>query len=104
MLDKEDIPESTYLDLINLIKQICNYIIPSKNSLKGKVDNIMGGGKVLELESERLLREGMEKGIFSCIQDGYLSLEYGAKKLGISVEECEKRMVSSGYAIPSTED
>ena len=58
--------------------------------------------------------EGLEKGhamgfeegksltLFSLIQDGDLSLQKGASKLGISVSELEKRMAEAGYHIPES--
>ena len=56
-----DVSETFELDMINLIQKINHYIIPEENIAKGKVDEIMGG-RVLELESERLLREGKAEG------------------------------------------
>ena len=50
--------------------------------------------------------EGREEGksltLYSLIQDGDLSLEKGASKLGISVPELENRMVEAGYRIPES--
>lgn len=56
-----DVSETFELDMIDLIQKINHYIIPEENIAKGKVDEIMGG-RVLELESERLLREGKAEG------------------------------------------
>ncbi len=53
-----------------------------------------------------LKEEGREEGkilaLFSLIQDGDLSLQKGASKLGISVPELEKRMTEAGYHIPES--
>ena len=103
--------ESTYVDLINLTLQICSYIIPDENQVKRKVGDVMGG-KVLKLRSEILKEEGFVKGhaeghaegrtdeIFLSVQEGDYGIERGAKKLGISVTEFEKRMEAAGYKVP----
>ena len=53
--------ESFQIDMLNLIQKINTYVIPDKNQIKRKVDEIMGG-KVLQLKSEQLLAEGRAKG------------------------------------------
>ena len=51
-----------YADMVDLIKEIAEYIIPAENPLKERMNDIMGG-KVLELASERIKKQGIEKGI-----------------------------------------
>ena len=114
LLGKGTVNESTYVDLLGLIKEILMYIIPSGNHLKGKVDDIMGG-KVLELESERLRREGRAEGrtegraegraeeIFQSVLEGDYDAARGADKLGIPVSDFLDRMKAAGYRIVSAD-
>ena len=50
-----------YADMVNLITKISDYILRKEEIIKKGVGNAMGG-KVLELESERLLRIGKAEG------------------------------------------
>ena len=50
-----------YFDLIKLINQVADYIIPSDNPVKERLGNVMGG-KVLTLWSEELLEAGETQG------------------------------------------
>lgn len=50
-----------YADMVKLIIKISDYILKSEEKVKKGVNNAMGG-KVLELESERLLRIGKTEG------------------------------------------
>lgn len=52
---------SLYIDLVNLINQITDYIIPDNNPVKERMEDVMGG-KILKLRSEELLEEGMAQG------------------------------------------
>ena len=49
-------------------------------------------GKVLELESERLRREGRAEEIFQSVLEGDYDAARGADKLGISVSDFLDRM------------
>lgn len=53
--------ETEYRDLIGLIGRIADYIFRESSQAKKGIGEIMGG-QVLELESERLLREGRKVG------------------------------------------
>lgn len=53
-----------YTDLINLVKKISDYILREETIIKKGVEDAMGG-KVLELESERLFRIGKAEGEFN---------------------------------------
>ena len=47
-----------YIDMITLIEEIADYIIPKDSEkIRERLGNIMGG-KILQLESERLLEKG----------------------------------------------
>ncbi len=103
------------VDLIDLINQIADYVIPDENQIRGRIGDIMGG-HVLQLESERLVKKGHVRGIkegrtqgikegrvleiYSLIEDGDLTPERGAKRLAISVSELRKRMQQEGYKFP----
>ena len=50
-----------YADMVNLITKISDYILRKEKIIKKGVGDAMGG-KVLELESERLLRIGKAEG------------------------------------------
>ena len=50
-----------YYDISDMLQKINTYVIPDKNQIKRKVDEIMGG-KVLQLKSEQLLAAGRSEG------------------------------------------
>lgn len=50
-----------YADLVELIIRISNYIFRSNDAIRKVIGDTMGG-KVLELESERLMAEGRKEG------------------------------------------
>lgn len=54
--------EKAYRDLIELISRIADYIFADREKIKEGIGDIMGGN-VLELESDRLIRKGLEQGL-----------------------------------------
>ena len=50
-----------YMNMIVLIEEIANYIIPEDNAIRKGLGEIMGG-KILKLRSEELLEQGEAKG------------------------------------------
>ena len=57
-----DKKSTLYIDLITLIEKIADHIIPKDNKkIRGRLGDIMGG-KILQLESERLRELGEAKG------------------------------------------
>ena len=53
-----DKKSTLYIDMITLIEEIADYIIPKDNEkVRERLGDIMGG-KILQLESERLLEKG----------------------------------------------
>ncbi|MFR3412254.1 MAG: hypothetical protein ACLTS1_06905 [Coprococcus sp.] len=50
-----------YLDLAEMFEDVANHIFAKQSDLRKEIGEIMGG-RILELESERLLRTGEEKG------------------------------------------
>ena len=64
MLDEELSGEdraAVYTDMVNLIIRISDYFLKSTDNVKKGVADVMGG-KVLQLESERLRAEGLAEG------------------------------------------
>ena len=57
-----------YMDMIVLIEQIADYIIPEDNEIRKGLGEIMGG-KILKLRSEELLEQGEAKGRIDAIQN-----------------------------------
>ena len=53
--------KNRYMDLTSLIIRVINYVCRDRKEIKERLGDIMGG-KVLELESERLMRIGREEG------------------------------------------
>lgn len=52
--------EKAYRDLIELIERIAEYIFAEEDSVKEGIGDIMGG-KVLELQSDKLIKKGREE-------------------------------------------
>lgn len=100
-----------YKDIICLIKEIADHVIPKENEAWKGVDEIMGGN-ILTLPSD-FIREGREEGlatglekgrtdtIFSFVQDGIISVELGADKTNLSIEDFKKAMTDAGYQLPT---
>lgn len=63
---KEELPadeeEILYARLVELIEQISDYILKEEQIIKERIGEIMGG-KVLELETDRILERGLEQGL-----------------------------------------
>ena len=53
--------EALYADLLNLIVKVSNHMLENHKEVKKGVKDIMGG-KVLELQSEKLLKKGRTEG------------------------------------------
>lgn len=50
-----------YADLVDLIKQIADYVIPKENPARERIGEVMGG-QILKLASERFIEEGRKEG------------------------------------------
>ena len=88
-----------YRDMICLIQQIADYVIPKENKIRKGIGEIMGGN-ILTLPSD-YIEQGVLKTTFSYVQKGNVSLEDGAKDTGMSIEEFKKAMLEAGYKIPT---
>ena len=72
----DDKKSALYIDIIILIEKIADYIIPKNNEkIRERLGDLMGG-KILQLESERLREEGQKTERVRAIQNmiKYLSL------------------------------
>ena len=82
-----------YADLVNLITKISDYILRKETIIKKGIGDAMGG-KILELESERLIKIGKAKefieNIDNLISNLGLTLEAACKALGSSIQEYEE--------------
>lgn len=105
MLDEKvfDDNKSLYTNLIKFINKVADHIFRNEIRLKKGVERTMNG-KILMLESERLLKKGEKKGgnlmIYSLVEDRTITPEQGAKKLKISVDELKKKMALTEYKYP----
>ena len=88
-----------YHDMICLIQQIADYVIPKGNKIRKGIGEIMGGN-IITLPSD-YIEQGVLKTTFSYVQKGNVSLEDGAKDTGMSIEEFKKAMLEAGYKIPT---
>lgn len=90
-----------YINLVDLINQIADYVIPKENPVRERISAVMGG-KILQLASERLIDEGRVRELCSMVQDGDITLECAAKRLKVTIPELEKRMLENGYRFQKT--
>ena len=61
--------EKAYRDMVELIIRIADYVFRDKEKVKKGFGDVMGG-KVLELESDKLIQRGIEQGLEKGIQQG----------------------------------
>ncbi len=67
-----------YMDMIVLIEEIADYIIPEGNEIRKGLGEIMGG-KILKLRSEELLEQGEARGRLTGLREGRLTGLHEAK-------------------------
>ena len=82
-LEKELFKENKsvlYADLVNLIQKISDYILREEETIRKEVGDVMGG-KVLELESERLFRIGKAEGRVEGKAEGKAEGEFNLGRL-----------------------
>ena len=72
---------AAYTDLTNLIVKIADYIFRKDNNIQKGIGEIMGG-KVLELESERLHAKGLAEGLAQGHMEG---INEGEEKLSLLI-------------------
>ena len=82
--------EQAYRDMIELIRRIADYIFADRKKVKERLGDIMGG-KVLELESDKLIKLGKEEERQQLIANLMASMKWTVKQamdaLGIPEEE-----------------
>lgn len=111
--------ETLYTDLINLVLKVSDHILKEHKKTKKGVKDIMGG-RVLELESERLLKkgrtEGLAKGLakglaegrtdggnrklYELVSENLLPLDVAAKNAGMTEEVFKNNMITCGFNLP----
>ena len=85
--------EKGYLDLILLIRKVADYLFSDSEEIRKGIGESMGG-RVLELESERLLRVGREEGMERGRKEG---MERGIRHK--AMETAERMLRSRKYTI-----
>ena len=79
--------------MIELIRKIADYIFADRKNVKERLGDIMGG-KVLELESDKLIKLGKEEERLQLIANLMTSMKWTVKQamdaLGIPEEERNK--------------
>jgi len=103
-----------YVSLVRMISEISEHVLRNRRKLKEEVDKVMGG-RVLELESERLIKKGRREGrvegrvegrqegesigeargersgrvktLLSLVEDHFLTREQAIERSGLSAEE-----------------
>ena len=83
---KNNKDSSLFIDLIKLILRISDYFLASEEEIKKGVVDVMGG-KVLQLESERLLAEGGLVMLVTLVRDGLLTIHTAAEKAKMTEAE-----------------
>ena len=61
--------EKAYRDMVELIIRIADYVFRDKEKVRKGFGDVMGG-KVLELESDRLIKQGLEQGFKRGVEQG----------------------------------
>lgn len=88
---KDNKDSTLYIDLIKLILRISDYFLASEEEVKKGVADIMGG-KVLQLESERLLAEGGLAMLVTLVKDGTITIHAAAEKAKMTEAEFTQYM------------
>ena len=93
--------EQAYRDMIELIRKIADYIFADRKNVKERLGDIMGG-KVLELETDKLIKIGEEKGIEKAQQQSIMKTKQMIKNLMISMD-LNIRQAMDALGIPEDE-
>ena len=79
---------SNSLSLTEMFKSVANHIFSKQSDLRKEIGEIMGG-KILELESERLLRTGKEQGLIQGEEKAKLDIAKKMLERGFSPEDIQ---------------
>ena len=93
--------EQAYRDMIELGRKIADYIFADRKKVKERLGDIMGG-KVLELETDKLIKIGEEKGIEKAQQQSIMKTKQMIKNLMISMD-LNIRQAMDALGIPEDE-
>ena len=93
--------EQAYRDMIELGRKIADYIFADRKKVKERLGDIMGG-KVLELETDKLIKIGEEKGIEKAQQQSIMKTKQMIKNLMISMD-LNIRQAMDALGIPEGE-
>ena len=108
---KHDGWEKEYRDLIELIARIADYIFSKSERARKGIGEIMGG-KVLELESDKLIAKGVKQGLelgkqesqidtaVRMLQAGKYAIEEIAEISGLTVEKVNELNEKKNLQIP----
>ena len=85
--------EKEYRDLIELIIRIADYILRKRKKARKGFGDVMGG-KVLELESDRLIKQGLQRGMQQGMQQGRTEVIQIIKLLrqGMTIGETARKL------------
>ena len=79
---------SNSLSLTEMFENVANHIFSKQSDLRKEIGEIMGG-KILELESERLLRTGKEQGLIQGEEKAKLDIAKRMLELSFSLEDIQ---------------
>lgn len=79
---------SNSLSLTEMFENVANHIFSKQSDLRKEIGEIMGG-KILELESERLLRTGKEQGLIQGEEKAKLDIAKKMLERGFSLEDIQ---------------
>lgn len=83
--------EKAYRDMVELIIRIADYVFRDKEKVKKGFGDVMGG-KVLELESDKLIQRGIEQGLKKGIQQGIAMERKNTELVRRKAEEAEEEI------------
>ena len=83
---------NAYTDLMHLSQKIANHLLKKQPKTKREVQKIMGG-KVLELQSEKLIKKGKKAGRAEERKDGILALIAAAKDFSASPTQAAEQLM-----------
>lgn len=76
------------LSLAEMFENVANHIFSKQSDLRKEIGEIMSG-KILELESERLLRTGKEQGLIQGEEKAKLDIAKKMLERGFSLEDIQ---------------
>lgn len=85
-----------YMDMIVLIEEIADYIIPKDNEIRKGLGEIMGG-KILKLRSEELLEQGEAKGRLTGLHEAKIDAIQNMIDLGLTREQILRKYSPEEY-------